>query len=110
MQRSCEVQDVLNCSAHDLRITPHQNVDVVDQQADARDAYDRDQDVHVTAPSENHGWHPSPSAWDLRITPHQNVDVVDQQADARDAYDRDQDVHVTAPSENHGWHPSPSAW
>ena len=59
-----EVQDVLNCSAHDLRITPHQNVDVVDQQADARDAYDRDQDVHVTAPSENHGWHPSPSAWE----------------------------------------------
>ena len=41
-----KVQDVLNCSAHDLRITPHENIDVIDKEPDAGDSYNGNENVH----------------------------------------------------------------
>ena len=41
-----KVQDVLNRSVHSLRITPHQNVDVIDKESNADDSDDGNEDVH----------------------------------------------------------------
>ena len=41
-----KVQSVLNDGTHGLRITPHQNVDVVDKKSDADDSDDGNKDVH----------------------------------------------------------------
>ena len=42
-----KVQDVLNRSLHSLRITPHQNVDVIDKESNADDSDDGTEDVHL---------------------------------------------------------------
>ena len=42
-----KVQDVLNRSLHSLRITPHQNVDVIDKESNADDSDDGNEDVHL---------------------------------------------------------------
>lgn len=41
-----KVQDVLNRSVHSLRITPHQNVDVIDKESNADDSDNGNKDVH----------------------------------------------------------------
>uniref|UniRef100_UPI00359C2588 hypothetical protein n=1 Tax=Collinsella aerofaciens TaxID=74426 RepID=UPI00359C2588 len=47
-----KVQSVLNDGTHALRITPHENVDVVDKKSDAGNSDDRNKDVHAPAPFE----------------------------------------------------------